>query len=558
MHTGFAKGWEETSDSIKDTINKYHKLYPSFRLLATGHSLGGAVATIAAAYLRADGLSIDVYSYGSPRVGNPEFANFVTRQPGNTYRITHGTDIVAKVPPLIFGYAHTSPEYWISNVSATDGVHDYKQSDIFVCTGIANPDCNVGTSTVGRYDHSDYFGKIDGCKSTFPGFGKRAESVDGIELTDQLMDMVAKDRAMAKHSAEMRNAILGGGQNHTQPTVTIINGRRYSRQQSSRHGKLPAFVFYGDTLWPAEAKRQGGFTTPADILAQSGIPAAAYSLRTHLNRQNMALQPETYFLSTYETFGAAAKDAAAKAAKWGGASNPVVYLVHATPNMIRAGNEVATAGGILWSQVSAWTQVPRSYALPEEVPKTKQELHEHFIKAYTERPKQMFNKNPDYNTTFDRYTTNENSKLLDSKEPKEDFLNFMSGFGSAVGFHGKLPLLLPAPETFDGQKSAEAKEMNTVPAPHEEGVFAKIGHFIWNHPIAVASIPAVLALNLIPGVGEAADVAELAALSADTIEAAGVMAESTTVVTEVTPLLEGGVTAGSGDIELENLALNGV
>ncbi|KAM4058346.1 lipase (class 3) domain-containing protein [Hirsutella rhossiliensis] len=542
MHTGFAKGWEETSDSIKDTINKYHKLYPSFRLLATGHSLGGAVATIAAAYLRADGLSIDVYSYGSPRVGNPEFANFVTRQPGNTYRITHGTDIVAKVPPLIFGYAHTSPEYWISNVSATDGVHDYKQSDIFVCTGIANPDCNVGTSTVGRYDHSDYFGKIDGCKSTFPGFGKRAESVDGIELTDQLMDMVAKDRAMAKHSAEMRNAILGGGQVPSSPKPTAgnnrvephaTNGDDHQRQtiqpaakQQAR--KAPAFVFYGDTLWPAEAKRQGGFTTPADILAQSGIPAAAYSLRTHLNRQNMALQPETYFLSTYETFG--------RQPGCGSQGSQVGWSV-------KPGNEVATAGGILWSQVSAWTQVPRSYALPEEVPKTKQELHEHFIKAYTERPKQMFNKNPDYNTTFDRYTTNENSKLLDSKEPKEDFLNFMSGFGSAVGFHGKLPLLLPAPETFDGQKSAEAKEMNTVPAPHEEGVFAKIGHFIWNHPIAG---------------WEAADVAELAALSADTIEAAGVMAESTTVVTEVTPLLEGGVTAGSGDIELENLALNGV
>jgi pimeloyl-ACP methyl ester carboxylesterase len=60
----------------------------------TGHSLGGALATLAAErYGDAAGL----YTFGSPRVGDRAFAE---RFRVDSYRFVHNDDVVAKVPPV--------------------------------------------------------------------------------------------------------------------------------------------------------------------------------------------------------------------------------------------------------------------------------------------------------------------------------------------------------------------------------------------------------------------------------------------------------------------------
>lgn len=65
------------------------KANPSYSLVVTGHSLGGAVATIAAATLRQYGYPCELYTYGSPRVFNSVGAAFVSTQPGGNVRVTH-------------------------------------------------------------------------------------------------------------------------------------------------------------------------------------------------------------------------------------------------------------------------------------------------------------------------------------------------------------------------------------------------------------------------------------------------------------------------------------
>jgi len=54
------------------------------------------------------------YSFGQPRAGNAQFSEFISKQ-GNNFRITHGNDMVPKMPPEMMIYKHISPEYYISD-----------------------------------------------------------------------------------------------------------------------------------------------------------------------------------------------------------------------------------------------------------------------------------------------------------------------------------------------------------------------------------------------------------------------------------------------------------
>jgi len=69
----------------------------------TGHSLGAALATIAAARFAAIRPVQGLYTFGSPRVGN---ANFAQTVPSANWRIVNNQDLVAHLPPRIGGYEH--------------------------------------------------------------------------------------------------------------------------------------------------------------------------------------------------------------------------------------------------------------------------------------------------------------------------------------------------------------------------------------------------------------------------------------------------------------------
>jgi triacylglycerol lipase len=69
-------------------------------LFFTGHSLGAALATLAATRLAPRA----VYTFGSPRVGNAEFAKTLKDVP--IFRVVDDTDEVTHLPPPVFGFSH--------------------------------------------------------------------------------------------------------------------------------------------------------------------------------------------------------------------------------------------------------------------------------------------------------------------------------------------------------------------------------------------------------------------------------------------------------------------
>lgn len=119
MHAGFLLAFSKIKDGIEAIVDAQRRItdQENIRVVVTGHSLGGAVATIMATYLRSKGKQCDLYSYGSPRVGNDKFAEFASSQQslGFSARITNQADVVTAIPPMFLGYRHVFPEYWYRN-----------------------------------------------------------------------------------------------------------------------------------------------------------------------------------------------------------------------------------------------------------------------------------------------------------------------------------------------------------------------------------------------------------------------------------------------------------
>lgn len=93
VHQGFKQALDEVweGEGLRDYIAG--KDNGSRSIWFTGHSLGAALATLAAdRYGKVQGL----YTFGSPRVGDTDFKNDFHI---STYRFVNNNDIVARVPP---------------------------------------------------------------------------------------------------------------------------------------------------------------------------------------------------------------------------------------------------------------------------------------------------------------------------------------------------------------------------------------------------------------------------------------------------------------------------
>lgn len=100
VHRGFADGAREVWDS---GLGDHIKTLPARKVWFTGHSLGGALATLAAARALAESVRLgDLYTFGSPRVGDAAFADSFRRmmaERGLTYyRFVNDEDVVTTVP----------------------------------------------------------------------------------------------------------------------------------------------------------------------------------------------------------------------------------------------------------------------------------------------------------------------------------------------------------------------------------------------------------------------------------------------------------------------------
>ncbi len=100
VHHGFLSIYTSCRDVI---MNAYLHVSHKKTLYITGHSLGAALATLHAldATNNSSFKKIIIYTYGSPRVGNPTFARRYNQVLPTTFRIANTDDIIPMLPPRI-------------------------------------------------------------------------------------------------------------------------------------------------------------------------------------------------------------------------------------------------------------------------------------------------------------------------------------------------------------------------------------------------------------------------------------------------------------------------
>ncbi|KIH66131.1 triacylglycerol lipase [Ancylostoma duodenale] len=71
---------------MKDDFNMLRAKYPTYQVWVTGHSLGGAMASLAASYIVAANLApaanVELVTFGQPRTGNKDFSAAHDKQGG--------------------------------------------------------------------------------------------------------------------------------------------------------------------------------------------------------------------------------------------------------------------------------------------------------------------------------------------------------------------------------------------------------------------------------------------------------------------------------------------
>lgn len=153
-HSGFAGAYQELRDQLAGAV----KLLECKEVRLLGHSLGAAVASLAALDLRAtQGVETPTaYLYGAPRVGNMQFARVFDGEVGfaapvpSAWRIVNGFDIIPRLK--VYSYVHTGLEVYY----ATKNTDRYR-----LCAELEDPDpgCSLSTNmgfNFANLDHVTY------------------------------------------------------------------------------------------------------------------------------------------------------------------------------------------------------------------------------------------------------------------------------------------------------------------------------------------------------------------------------------------------------------------
>lgn len=210
VHLGFYKSWSASQEIVIPQLETLRAAYPDYELTLVGHSLGGAVASLAGLEFLNRGWRPAVTTFGSPKIGNKALAKYFDMRfdlgdrdmaklesPDDSTRrtvyrrVTHRDDPVPLLPPSHWGYAPHAGELFIDKSSLP-----FNHTDVLVCHGDKDKKCIAGQddSNSGNwipvkyrlwqllFAHRDYFWRLGVClpemRFGWWGSGRAADMVN--------------------------------------------------------------------------------------------------------------------------------------------------------------------------------------------------------------------------------------------------------------------------------------------------------------------------------------------------------------------------------------------
>ena len=160
VHYGFYRSAEGVTNKTLDTVNLLKRRFPTYSVIMTGHSYGASTVQLLGMELEKKGISVEIYNYGQPRVGDIKYAGFVNTVINDYWRFTHNKDMVPHVPPTtVFGYLHSCRE-----------VFEDETGVLHLCSeaNCEDPKCaeQYSLAETNTDDHSYYLGHRVDCENS--------------------------------------------------------------------------------------------------------------------------------------------------------------------------------------------------------------------------------------------------------------------------------------------------------------------------------------------------------------------------------------------------------
>ena len=136
VHSGFLRQYISMRSNMISSVFRMIWKKQNKKIVFTGHSLGGALATLCGAAVKNEmpDLHVSVYTFGSPRVGNKLFAK-VFDDVDVSVRCVNGSDIVPTIPyafPFLSDYTHVKGEFYVGSKSFSN-TQDHQLSSYDKC-----------------------------------------------------------------------------------------------------------------------------------------------------------------------------------------------------------------------------------------------------------------------------------------------------------------------------------------------------------------------------------------------------------------------------------------
>ncbi|KAF5008210.1 hypothetical protein FDECE_5485 [Fusarium decemcellulare] len=154
VHMGFLQSWRNARRLVLPQLRQLKTQYPTYPIQLVGHSLGGAVACLAALELKVSlgWEDVVVTTFGEPRTGNDGLARFVDEvfyldgqdnlEDRDYRRVTHKEDPVPLLPLSEWSYRSHAGEIYIAKQELSPS-----EADIYTCVGDNDPKCIAGADS---------------------------------------------------------------------------------------------------------------------------------------------------------------------------------------------------------------------------------------------------------------------------------------------------------------------------------------------------------------------------------------------------------------------------